>query len=263
MDVLMIAIFAFVAIAVTGGVVLAVAHSLPRFHNMKMSDLAENALVIIPAEVVAYLFLVAFMVHIVSMRSRGQAAFWDGSGGRNQMSADFSKPRRQGNFLDLIHWNLPDPGIALGALIGGAALALASAFFTSIMQKWVPKNLPIDELFRDRNSAYLLALFGILVAPLVEELFFRGFLYPALAKHMGFGLSVVLTAGAFAVIHQGQLAHAWVPLSWLFLVGIVLTVVRAKTKSVATSVLIHIAYNATLFTFVFIATQGFRHMERA
>jgi membrane protease YdiL (CAAX protease family) len=263
MDVLMIAIFAFVAIVVTGGVALGVAHSLPRFHNVKVPELAESALVIIPAEVVAYLFLVAFMVQIVNMRSRGQAPFWDSSGRANPMPLDFSQPGRQGNFLDLIHWNMPGPGVALAALVGGAALALASGFFTTIFQKWVPKNLPIDELFRDRNSAYLLALFGILVAPLVEELFFRGFLYPALAKHLGMVVSVLLTAGAFAVIHQGQLAHAWVPLSWLFVVGIVLTVVRAKTKSVATSVLIHIGYNATLFTIVFIATQGFRHMERA
>jgi membrane protease YdiL (CAAX protease family) len=118
-------------------------------------------------------------------------------------------------------------------------------------------------MFRDRNSAYLLALFGVLVAPLIEELFFRGFLYPVLAKYLGTQVSIVLTAALFAVIHQGQLAHAWVPLAWLFVVGIILTTVRARTKSVANSVLIHIAYNATLFTLLFIATQGFQHMERA
>lgn len=259
----MIAIFAFVAIVVTGTVAFAVARSLPRFHNVKTADLAQSALVLIPAEVVAYLFVVAFMVHLVGMRSRGQAPFWDSSRRANQIPADILPLTRQGRFLDSIHWNMPDPGIVLAALFGGAALAVASGFFTSVLQRWVPKNLPIDELFRDRSSAYLLALFGVLVAPLVEELFFRGFLYPALAKRLGTAVSIVLTAGAFAVIHQGQLAHAWVPLSWLFIVGIVLTLVRARTKSVATSVLIHIGYNATLFTIVFIATQGFRHMERA
>jgi membrane protease YdiL (CAAX protease family) len=44
-------------------------------------------------------------------------------------------------------------------------------------------------------------------------------------------------------------------------VGTILTVARAKTKSVAVSVLIHMAYNSTLFTLLYIATQGFRHME--
>lgn len=262
MDVLMIAIFAFVATILTGAVAFAIARSLPRFHNVKTADLAQSALVLIPAEVVAYLFVVAFMVHIVGMRSRGERAFWDSSRRAHQVPPDFSRAARQGGFLDLIRWNMPDPAIILAALSGGAALAVASGFFTTVLQRWVPKNLPIDELFRDRSSAYMLALFGVLVAPLVEELFFRGFLFPALAKNLGTGGSIVLTAGAFAVIHQGQLAHAWVPLSWLFIVGIVLTLVRAKTKSVATSVLIHIGYNATLFTLVFIATQGFRHMER-
>jgi uncharacterized protein len=197
------------------------------------------------------------------MRSRGEASFWDTSSRTGRIATDFTLPTHRSGFLDLVHWNMPDPSVAMAALFGGAALAVASGFFTVALQKWVPKNLPIDELFRDRSSAYMLAVFGVLMAPLVEELFFRGFLYPALAKHLGTVISVVLTAGAFAVIHQGQLAHAWVPLSWLFFVGIVLTVVRAKTKSVATSVLIHIGYNATLFTIVFIATQGFRHMERA
>lgn len=257
----MIALFAFVATIVTGAVAVAVALALHRFHNVKPAVLAQSALVLIPAEVVAYLFVIAFMVHIVGIRSRGQAGFWDAR--RDRIPPDFTPPAHRSGFLDLIRWNMPDPGIAVAALFGGAALAVASGFFTAALQRWVPRNLPIDELFRDRSSAYMLALFGILVAPLVEELFFRGFLYPALAKHLGTAISVVLTAGAFAVIHQAQLAHAWVPLAWLFVVGIVLTVVRARTKSVATSVLIHIGYNATLFTIVFIATQGFRHMERA
>ena len=109
----------------------------------------------------------------------------------------------------------------------------------------------------------MLAFFGVFVAPLVEELFFRGFLYPALARVMGTVASVMLTALAFALIHSPQLAHAWVPLTAILLFSFILTIVRAKTKSVATTVLMHAGYNATLFTLTFIATQGFRHLERA
>jgi membrane protease YdiL (CAAX protease family) len=127
----------------------------------------------------------------------------------------------------------------------------------------MPKSLPIEEYFRTPASAYALAAFGILVAPLVEELFFRGFLFPALARPLGVGIAMVITAGGFALIHSEQLAHAWAPLLVLFAVGLVLTAVRAKTKSVAVCVLIHVGYNCALFTLVFIATGGFRHMERA
>jgi membrane protease YdiL (CAAX protease family) len=92
---------------------------------------------------------------------------------------------------------------------------------------------------------------------------FRGFLDPALANSLGMVSAIAITAGSFALLHSPQLAHAWAPLLILFAVGTALTVVRAVTKSVATCVLIHMGYNFTLFTLVFIVTQGFRHMERA
>ena len=45
----------------------------------------------------------------------------------------------------------------------------------------------------------MLAGFGVLVAPLVEELFFRGFIYPALARWTGAAPSVIITAAGFAL----------------------------------------------------------------
>jgi membrane protease YdiL (CAAX protease family) len=48
----------------------------------------------------------------------------------------------------------------------------------------------------------------------------------------------------------------------IFLVGVVLTIVRAKTNSVAASVIIHMAYNATITIAMFAATNGFRHLEK-
>ena len=48
----------------------------------------------------------------------------------------------------------------------------------------------------------------------------------------------------------------------IFLVGLVLTIVRAQKDSVAASLLMHVAYNGTLSSLMFIATDGFRHLER-
>jgi uncharacterized protein len=238
LDIAAILGFVVLALAVVMTVTFLAAHSLPRFQKMSPEELAQNAMLMIPAQTVLYLLLVAFMVQIVRLRNSG-------------------------NFLAAIKWNIPAARTAVLAVTGGAGLALLSEIFTSLLSRWIPKSLPIDKFFQDTNSAYLLAVFGIMVAPFVEELFFRGFLYPALARRMGVVLSITITSAAFAVLHQGQLAHAWVPLLWLFVVGVVLTTVRARTKSVATTVLIHMGYNATLFTLLFIVTQGFRHMEKA
>jgi membrane protease YdiL (CAAX protease family) len=49
----------------------------------------------------------------------------------------------------------------------------------------------------------------------------------------------------------------------IFLVGVVLTAVRAATKSVASSFLAHVGYNGTLMLLAAWATDGFRHMEKA
>jgi hypothetical protein len=142
----------------------------------------------------------------------------------------------------------------------GVALALLVQSASALLP--IPKSLPIDRYFRDMLGAYLMAAFGLTFAPLVEELFFRGFLYPALARRWGLAAGVVVTSALFAMIHASQLAHAWAPLLLLFFVGIVLTVVRARTHSVATTLLIHVGYNGTLFGMLYLASEHFRHFEK-
>src|SRR4029079_1629314 len=123
------------------------------------------------------------------------------------------------------------------------------------------KQLPIDEYFKTRSAAFAMLAFGVLVAPLVEELLFRGMLYPALNRALGVTAALVLTSLAFALLHAGQLALSWAPLLSLFLVGFALTLGRARFQSVAASTLVPMAYNATLFAIVSIQTGGFRHMD--
>ncbi len=238
LDVAVIAVFTIVLLPLSVLVVLGVMYSLPRFQRFASGPLGENVFVLIPGQTLAYLGVVVFMVLLV-------------------------RSKRRGGFLSAISWNEPSLARTVAAFSGGVGLAVFSSIFSALLSHWIPQSLPVEKLFHDRASTYLLSAFGVGVAPFMEEMFFRGFLYPALARHIGVNASVALTAAGFAVVHQGQLAHAWVPLTWLFIVGVVLTIVRARTKSLATCVLLHLAYNATLFTFLYFSTQGFRHMERA
>ena len=234
-DVLLIVVVAVVSLLFCTLVALTIASAKHPFRG-DVRELAGNVLGFLPAQVVAYIFTVGFMVFLIWTRYRTR-------------------------FLEAVRWNMPPAKFAWGALVAGAGLALATQLFSGLLQRWMPKSPPIVEYFRTPSSAYALAAFGILVAPVVEELFFRGFLYPALARPLGVAPAIALTAGGFALIHSEQLAHAWAPLLVLFAVGMVLTGVRAKTKSVAVCVLIHMGYNFTLFILFYIATGGFRHME--
>jgi hypothetical protein len=143
----------------------------------------------------------------------------------------------------------------------GVVVALFSGIAEFLLRRWIPPSLPINEFFRDRSSAFLLAGFGILIAPFMEELVFRGFLYPAVARWTGAAPSIVLCSAIFASIHGAQLGYAWAPLLVLFVVGLSLTIARAVTGSVAVSVIIHMAYNFALFAEIFIGTSGFRNLQ--
>ena len=163
-------------------------------------------------------------------------------------------------FAEAVRWRWPRENRWLAYLLGGMALAVVVQLVSVLLP--IPKTLPIDKYFQSRSAAYMMSLFGISMAPLVEELFFRGFLYPVLARRLGIGIGVVLTALGFALVHASQLASAWAPLLILFMVGMVFTIVRVVTGNVAAGFLMHVGYNFMLFTMLYIATDHFRHMER-
>ncbi len=121
-------------------------------------------------------------------------------------------------------------------------------------------ELPIEELFHSRPTVILLMSFGILVAPLVEETMFRGFLYPIVARRLGVGAGVIVTGVLFGAMHAQQLWGGWGQISLLIGVGIVLTWVRARTGTVMASYFVHLGYNSLLFLGFFAATGGLRHI---
>lgn len=236
-DVLLIAIAAVCSLFFSAIVALIAIYMARAPHALNPKDLALNPFFVIPTQVVAYILVVGFMAFLASVR-HGE-----------------SLPRA-------VHWNLPAQKLALIAVGGGAILGLSSELASNLLERWTPKSLPIEQFFRSPASGYLLAAFGVLVAPLVEELFFRGFVYPAVARWTGSAGSIVITGAAFASLHGAQLAYAWAPLMVLFAVGVMLTVIRARTGSVATCVFVHMGYNLVLFVLLFFATGGFHHMER-
>ncbi len=170
-----------------------------------------------------------------------------------------AEDRYHRRFLEAISWNWPKGGwlkfMGLGVLLLAALEGLAHLLP-------IPKNVPFDQFFKHPFEAYLTSLFAISVGPLMEELFFRGFLYPVLARRMGVVNAVILTAVGFGLIHALQLGFAWGLVLIIFLVGVVLTIVRALTHSVASGFVVHVSYNFTLTVLGFISSDGFRHLEK-
>jgi membrane protease YdiL (CAAX protease family) len=121
-----------------------------------------------------------------------------------------------------------------------------------------PGPVPFEVFFKARQTVLMMIGFGILIAPLVEETMFRGFLYPVAARQFGVVPGVLFTGLLFGASHAQQLSGAWGQIALLVVVGIVLTAVRARTGSVLASFLLHVAYNTTLFAGLYLGSHGLR-----
>jgi uncharacterized protein len=218
----------------SSSVALGVAHVLTRNQHVPLKDLTSNTIVIIGAQIAAYPVVIFFMMTLV--RNESRQGFWRS-----------------------IHWNWP-VATAPACLISGAVLA----FVVEFASRWlpIPKSVPMDQYFSDLTGAYLMAVFGMTLAPLMEELFFRGMLYPVVRRAWGVVGAVLFTAACFALIHGAQLGYAWAPLLSIFVVGVVFTLVRQRTDSVASSFLMHCGYNLALFGSLWVASDHFRHLDK-
>jgi len=156
----------------------------------------------------------------------------------------------------------------------GSGLAIFVAVASSRVKN--AERAPIEELFKDPHAALLLMAMAVLIAPLVEETVFRGYLYPLfagkfsnLAAHFGmdsarsvrFGTAsgVLLTGILFGMMHGSQLGWNWGLVSLLTLVGVIFTFARAQTGTVLASFLMHLGYNSLIAVTSIVATKGFQN----
>ncbi len=130
---------------------------------------------------------------------------------------------------------------AMHFLAGGAVLAVAVSFAGGFLNS--KETLPIEQLLQARVSIVLFGVLGVLLAPLVEETIFRGFLYPVIARRLGMAAGIAITGTLFGLMHAAQLWGGWGQIALLIFVGVVLTWVRARSGTVAASYFVHLGYN--------------------
>ena len=188
---LAILVFTLVAILVFTIAAMFVAHALPQYRNATFTDLATNAAVVIGAQTAAYPIVLLFIFLMVRTRSH------------------------QG-FGKAIQWNWPGM-LAPAFLIGGVVLALAVEGLARFLP--IPKSLPMDAYFHDATSAYMMAAFGITLAPLLEELFFRGLLYPLLRRGLWADCGRAADCGSVRCNPWCSAGLAWAPVFSIFVVG--------------------------------------------
>lgn len=83
-------------------------------------------------------------------------------------------------------------------------------------------------------------------APIAEELFFRGFLWAALARALGAPGAFAITAVLFVAAHLDQAWGAWPAVCSLALTSLVLGALRWWTGSIAAPALAHLGHNVVI-----------------
>ena len=142
------------------------------------------------------------------------------------------------------------------AYIACVPIFLVVIFIVFILVKltgYVPQKQHVVEMFlKEENPAFLLysSIFASILGPIIEELFFRGFVYNAVKKIGGIFTATVIVSAIFAALHTNVVG--FLP---IMVLGIVLTYMYEKTGSLVSSITVHIVHNVTMVSLVFLVKE--------
>lgn len=202
--------------------------------ELRPSALPENAFFAVATQTIYYVPMLAYVYFLVVVHY--EQPFWAG-----------------------LKWKSLSWRQTAQCLMGGLALAL----FTLLALLALPDkgSFPMEQLFTSPQAAYVVGGFAVLVAPFMEELIFRGVLFAFFENLAGLRFAIVSTALLFAGLHVPEYWGAWHHATLILLVGLVFSAARGMTGSLAPSVILHLAYNTSVMTGLFIGTQHFRAIK--
>jgi len=143
--------------------------------------------------------------------------------------------------------------VLIGLLLGVVALVLSSAVDTLLQRLGVYRTFHLDQNAQQKQlidplrhaplwAVWGVALAGTFVAPVAEELLFRGYIFRALAVRKGVPVAYVLSAFTFAAFHL--LPAQFLP---LFVVGFVLCFAYHRTGNLLADITAHAFNNGVAF----------------
>ncbi len=97
--------------------------------------------------------------------------------------------------------------------------------------------------FQGPFAALVMACASVLVAPVVEELLFRGVLFGAIERLGPAWLAVLLTALPFGLLHVMTYGSDWYTILQTFVMGLLLGGLRAWTRSLWPGIVFHAVHN--------------------
>ncbi len=137
-------------------------------------------------------------------------------------------------------------------VIGGLFLLTASVILIFSIVVWLVPSFNADQaqsnaLTYGSNGVGLWLSFvaAVIIAPVVEELYFRGLILPVFMRRFGTLFGIILTSLLFALLHfQPNVVI------YTFILAILLAVTRLRLKSVIPSIVLHAINNLIAFSII-------------
>jgi membrane protease YdiL (CAAX protease family) len=165
-----------------------------------------------------------------------------------------ARRRVEGHFFHHFHLVVKSRDLLPSFLLGVTCQLLAVPFIYGLLgiffdvRSWgnVADEL-LDNYGRGWNIVPL-AISLVIVAPVVEELFYRGLLLRALLLRMPERAAIVVAAAVFGVVH-----FEWLQFFGLFFFGLVACLLAVRTKRLGPGIIAHVGFNAASLAIVLLA----------
>lgn len=136
--------------------------------------------------------------------------------------------------------------ILTGLVIG---VILAICYF-SVSLLFSPENAtggPLSQMAGSPGTPQISwILLALLVAPVSEELFFRGVFYGGLHRSWGHWWAGIVTTFVFVILHISEMVHFWPSVIFISILGILTLWIRLRSRAIAPAIALHFAYNGIL-----------------
>jgi membrane protease YdiL (CAAX protease family) len=127
-------------------------------------------------------------------------------------------------------------GLGCGLMLLSFLFNIAYSTFLALFDLDVQVDLV--PIFAELSSPWWLLVAGVVVAPIVEEIFFRGFIFAGLRRRYDWQKAALISSALFALIHL-QLT-AMIP---IFILGYIFALLYHRSNSIVPAILMHILTN--------------------
>jgi len=139
-------------------------------------------------------------------------------------------------------------------------LAAFAVMVASVLIRTPDIDSPMKALLSDPTSVLMIALIGTTLAPLCEEVVFRGFLQPLLVRSLGVAPGILLAAAAFGLMHLQEYGYSWRHALLISGAGAGFGWMRQRTGSTKAAALMHAAYNCVFFLLLALQQAAWRKL---